>query len=326
MLFVRAAWCCAVCAGILCALALCVRWHSVCAGAVGRLKSGKVYTAYFCNSILEPDCSIIGITKEATVELNLFSAHGSFLWRYLHIFFGIIWIGHLYYFNFVQTPFFAETDNNTKSGAIQKLVPRALWWFRWGAMFTFVTGLLLLGVGAVNGYSSAAAEMGSGESSLGAHVWANLTTQWGVFILPGALLGTLMFLNVWLIIWPNQKIVIASTTAVASGGQADPRAAGSAARAGVASRTNALFSIPMLFFMVATGHLTLVYGSIGEESRVSLFWILFGLVTVALEANAIWGKLNWPLKTVKNVVLSGFALTVILYCLLEYLIIVPAAL
>jgi uncharacterized membrane protein len=135
-----------------------------------------------------------------------------------------------------------------------------------------------------------------------------------------------MFLNVWLIIWPNQKIVIASTTAVASGGQADPRAAGSAARAGVASRTNALFSIPMLFFMVATGHLTLVYGSIGEESRVSLFWILFGLVTVALEANAIWGKLNWPLKTVKNVVLSGFALTVILYCLLEYLIIVPAAL
>ena len=63
--------------------------------------------------------------------------------RWMHFFFGIVWIGHLYYFNFTQTPFFAETDAATKSGAIQKLVPRALWWFRWGAMGTMATGVII---------------------------------------------------------------------------------------------------------------------------------------------------------------------------------------
>ena len=71
-----------------------------------------------------------------------------FLMRWLHYVFGIIWIGHLYYFNFTQAPFFGETDAATKSNAIQKLVPRALWWFRWGAMFTFITGLIMLSIWA----------------------------------------------------------------------------------------------------------------------------------------------------------------------------------
>jgi uncharacterized membrane protein len=249
------------------------------------------------------------------MNLSLFSEHGSFLWRYLHVFFGIIWIGHLYYFNFVQTPFFAETDANTKSGAIQKLVPRALWWFRWGAMFTFITGLLLLGIGAVRGYSSSS---GMGVT-LGETVMANLFTQWGTLILPGALLGTLMFLNVWLIIWPNQKIVIASTVAAATGGKADPRAADAGARAGVASRTNALFSIPMLFFMLGTGHMLPNDKTIGEGSQVGLLWILLLIPTLLIEANAIWGKLHPPLKTVRNVVISGFSVTVVFYALIEIL-------
>ena len=63
-----------------------------------------------------------------------------FLLRWIHFLAGITWIGILYYFNFVQTPFFAETDAPVRSGAVQKLVPRALWWFRWGAMFTFFSG------------------------------------------------------------------------------------------------------------------------------------------------------------------------------------------
>src|ERR1700747_585734 len=102
-----------------------------------------------------------------------------FVFRWLHIFFGIIWIGLLYYFNFVQVPFFGETDATTKSGAIQKLVPRALWWFRWGAMLTFLAGILMylirLGqAGAPDFYSS----------------------QYGIVITLGGLIGTIMFLNV----------------------------------------------------------------------------------------------------------------------------------
>ena len=71
-----------------------------------------------------------------------FQGNFYFFMRWMHYFFGIIWIGHLYYFNFTQAPFFAETDPATKSNAIQKLLPRALWWFRWGAMMTFITGFI----------------------------------------------------------------------------------------------------------------------------------------------------------------------------------------
>ena len=67
-----------------------------------------------------------------------------FLLRWIHFLAGITWIGLLYYFNFVQTPFFAETEPPVRSGAVQKLVPRALWWFRWGAMVTFLSGLLII--------------------------------------------------------------------------------------------------------------------------------------------------------------------------------------
>ena len=76
----------------------------------------------------------------------LFSLEGlMFGMRWLHFFFGVMWIGHLYYFNFVQGSFFNETDAATKSNAIQKLVPRALWWFRWGAFWTLTTGLIIIG-------------------------------------------------------------------------------------------------------------------------------------------------------------------------------------
>src|SRR6476659_9180185 len=84
-------------------------------------------------------------TRRHRMNWALFSLDGIFfLLRWLHIFFGIVWIGHLYYFNFVQGAFFAETDAATKSNAIQKLVPRALWWFRWGAMGTMLTGVIYL--------------------------------------------------------------------------------------------------------------------------------------------------------------------------------------
>ena len=142
------------------------------------------------------------------------------LLRWGHFLGGITWIGLLYYFNFVQTEYFKEADASAKSDAIQKLVPRALWWFRWGAMFTLITGL---GIFAIRG----------GGMSIDIYV--------------GALLGILMFLNVWLIIWPNQKIVIASATQVAKGGDALPEAAGALATAGLASRTMLYFQFQCCF-------------------------------------------------------------------------------
>ena len=101
-----------------------------------------------------------------------------FLMRWLHYVFGIIWIGHLYYFNFTQAPFFGETDAATKSNAIQKLVPRALWWFRWGAMFTFITGLIMLSIWG---------------SRVGGEA---LKTSFGLFISVGSILGRTNFKNV----------------------------------------------------------------------------------------------------------------------------------
>src|SRR5690606_35121745 len=106
-----------------------------------------------------------------------------FLIRWGHLLFGITWIGMLYYFNFVQGAYFKEAGPEALSDAKAKLAPRALWWFRWGAMFTFITGVLLL--------------LGMAPR--------NLVNE---YIIIGITLGTLMFLNVWLVIWPNQKVAL----------------------------------------------------------------------------------------------------------------------
>ena len=126
--------------------------------------------------------------------MELFTGYGlDYLFRWLHMLAGVTWIGLLYYFNFVQTEYFKEAEPDHKAGAIQKLVPRALWWFRWGAMVTFLSGVALLSY---------------------RH---NVLTY---AIVVGSLLATIMFLNVWLVIWPNQKIVVASAVQVADGGEA----------------------------------------------------------------------------------------------------------
>lgn len=217
-----------------------------------------------------------------------------FLLRWMHIFFGVIWIGHLYYFNFVQGAFFAETDAATKSNATQKLVPRALWWFRWGAFYTMATGLLYL---ALEGHRA------------GAEIYA---TSWGVTILTGATMGLIMGGNVWFIIWPAQKIVIQSATQAATGGQAIPEAAARGARALVASRTNTLLSIPMLFFMAAARHLPL---PVTETSNVTLYAVLTAMTLIAIEGNAIKGKTG-PMTTIKGVITSGFVLTLLFFVFL----------
>ena len=145
---------------------------------------------------------------------------GTVLIRFAHILFGVLWIGLLYYFNFVQTEYFKESEASAKSDVVQKLVPNALWYFRWAAAFTFLTGLYLL---------------------------YYLNTSVSVSILLGALMGTLMAANVWFIIWPNQKKIIA--------GELEGDALNKAKRmAFLASRTNAWLSIPMLIGMIAANH------------------------------------------------------------------------
>lgn len=209
-----------------------------------------------------------------------------YLAKWAHFLFGITWIGLLYYFNFVQTEYFKEAEGDARVDAFSKLVPRALWWFRWGAMFTFLTGLIMLGI------------RGAGATA---------------DIIVGSVLGILMFLNVWLIIWPNQKIVIASNQAIAGGGEADPAAAGAAPKAALASRTNTLFSIPMLYFMGSSAHLS--NGSIGGNSTALIICMV---IIAALEANAIFGK-QGPMTTVRGVIVSGLALTLILWGIVAFI-------
>ncbi|RPH98728.1 MAG: antitermination protein NusG [Lysobacterales bacterium] len=216
-------------------------------------------------------------------ELALLQGNAlAFLFRWIHLLGGVAWIGLLWYFNFVQGEYFKQAEAASKSDAIRKLVPRALWWFRWGAMVTLLSGLAMLGAKHLTGYG----------------------------IIVGSTLGTLMFLNVWLIIWPNQKIVIASAEKVAGGGEADPAAAGALAKAGLASRTNTLFSIPMLFFMASSVHLSQLATPVQQAGPLSLL-VVFGIILL-LEINAIKGKTG-PMTSVKGVIHMGLLLTLVLY-------------
>lgn len=206
----------------------------------------------------------------------------AFLLRWIHLLAGVAWIGLLWYFNFVQGEYFKEAEASSKNEAFRKLVPRAVWWFRWGAMFTFLSGVAILGVKQLMGYG----------------------------IIVGAVLGTLMFLNVWLIIWPNQKIAIASAEKVAAGGEADPAVPGALAKAGLASRHNTLFSIPMLFFMASSVHLAQLSFPVTTASWLSLL-VVFGIIAL-LEINAIKGKTG-PITSVSGVIHMGLLLTLVLY-------------
>lgn len=231
---------------------------------------------------------------------NLSGVH--FILRWLHVYFGILWIGLLYYFNFVQGSFMAEADPVAKAQVIQKLLPRAMWWFRYAALWTFILGFLMLMIRSHQDMSAAGAEVFQNS------YWTNILT--------GALLGTLMFLNVWGIIWRGQKIVIENAKTVASGGAANPAAGPAAARALLASRTNTLFSVPMLFFMLAAPHLGY---NVGENSNVMLYWILALVIIGGIEINAIKGKLG-PMTTIKGVITGGFVLTAVFAVLIIALI------
>ncbi|HEV8673660.1 MAG TPA: urate hydroxylase PuuD [Methylomirabilota bacterium] len=224
-----------------------------------------------------------------------------FLLRWFHFLAGITWIGILYYFNLVQTPFFAETEPAVRSGAIQKLVPRALWWFRWGAMVTFITGWLII-----------FHRLGQ----LGWAGWWNSTYGWAITL--GGILGSIMWANVWFVIWPHQQVVIANAVQTARGGQPIPDAAARARRAALASRTNVVFSIPMLFYMGAASHLpTLVRpNSVGKPWVAILAAVIIGLAEINALVGA-QGATKKPLDTIQGTLTAGFVLALVFYLMFE---------
>jgi len=192
------------------------------------------------------------------------------IFRVAHVVVGITWIGLLYYFNVVQVPAFAELDPGQRNAAIDKIASRALWWFRWAALATFVMGVLILGT----------QDPGSGaDSGFSSDYWGTLA---GTSILTGMLLGTTMFLNVWLIIWPAQKIVIANARNVLAGGEADPNAAAAGRKALLASRTNTFFSLPLIWFMVSTGFVGGL--GFGTQDGILVYWIVVLILWAVLEA------------------------------------------
>jgi len=224
-----------------------------------------------------------------------------FLLRWFHFLAGITWIGMLYYFNFVQVPFFAGAEAPVRTGMITGgLVARALWWFRWGAMITFITGWLY---------------MLHKIGQFGLQGFFNTSYGWAIFI--GGIIGSLMWFNVWFIIWPAQQVVMASATRVKEGGQAIPEAAARGARGGVASRTNTLLSIPMLFFMGAASHWAF-FTPVGRPAKVTMM-IVFLIILAIVEGNAVVGPATPDkasagkklLSTVNGTFWAGFVLTAI---------------
>ncbi len=221
----------------------------------------------------------------------------NFGFRWLHILVGIVWIGLLYYFNFVQVPAFAEygDEGRARNFAIDKVARRALWWFRWAAISTFVTGIIIVGI--AEGYFTGGLKI-AGNSG----------------ILAGMLLGTIMMLNVWGVIWRNQKVVLANAANLIAGGSADPGAAAAGRRALMASRQNVVFSVSMLWFMVFRSHSPYNTSEL-SGGKLALFWIVFLVIVAVMELNAL-GLLPWKTEakkglnlmyeSVRNVLVAGF--------------------
>ena len=170
---------------------------------------------------------IAGAVSGSPVQITL--AWQSFFFRWLHVASGVMWIGLLWYFNFVQIPSMPKIPDDQKPAISKVIAPEALFWFRYAALATVVTGLI---VAALQGYLHAALRLQVGYAAIGIGMW----------------LALIMAFNVWFIIWPNQKKALGIVAV-------EPAAKAAAARlAMLTSRTNTLLSIPMLYMMSAQSH------------------------------------------------------------------------
>ena len=150
----------------------------------------------------------------------------AFAFRWLHVMVGVMWIGLLWYFNFVQIPSMPKIPDEHKPAISKVIAPEALFWFRYSALLTVITGLI---VAWLNGYGHDALMLGDGYQAIGLGMW----------------LAIIMAINVWFIIWPNQKRALGIV-------DAEPEVKAKSAKAAMlTSRTNTLLSVPMLYLMVA---------------------------------------------------------------------------
>lgn len=156
------------------------------------------------------------------------SAYWNGFFRFLHVLLGIMWIGLLYYFNFVQIPTMPKIPAELKPGVSKYIAPSALFWFRYAALFTVLTGLI---VSWINGYLMQAMLLQAPYRMIGLGMW----------------LALIMAFNVWFVIWPNQKKALGIVEA-----DADTKAK-AASTAMIFSRTNTVLSFPMLYCMVTQG-------------------------------------------------------------------------
>jgi len=197
--------------------------------------------------------------------------------------------------------------------AIDKVARRALWWFRWAAISTFVTGILITII--TKDYFSN--EFGKQAG--------------GIAITTGMLLGTIMMLNVWGVIWRNQKVVLANAANVVAGGEPDPAAAAAGRKAFMASRQNTVFSVSMLFFMVFKSHSPAIIVTKVAGGKMGAYWVIALIIIVVMELNAL-GLMPWkatPNKGlnmmydgpgVRNLLISAFGLWVVFLILSEVLL------
>ena len=195
------------------------------------------------------------------MAINDFFSNSHLLVRWIHVIAGIVWIGHLYFFNFVNLQFQTAIDDATKKVVNGPLILRALWWFRWGAMVTFISGLILFTM--VYMYTPG---IGFGPTSLFSS-YDGLTGR-AIWIMLGMLFGLIMWVNVWFVIWPTQKKIF--------GGKYTPEQLPAARKqAALFSRINTYLSGPMLFGMLAAPH----YSSFNLLTFI-LFVVIAKLVVV----------------------------------------------
>lgn len=247
--------------------------------------------------------------------------------RWAHVIAGILWIGHLYFFNFVNAHFAKALDGPTKKNVVPELMPRALYWFRWGAAWTWITGILLSGLIY---YHSKIVFDDPTDATNNPWLWLaivlvilvvgflvyniitravknvvvasaiNLAIFAGVYFLlefagrfggrslyihVGLIFGTIMAANVWMVIWPAQKKIIAATK------EGTPPDAALVAQAGLRSRHNTFLSVPLLFTMISN-HYPTMYGNtqpfLGLPTRD---WCIFGVIALGfVVVRWIYGK------------------------------------
>jgi len=238
-----------------------------------------------------------------------------FGFRWLHVLVGIAWIGLLYYFNFVQVPGLAAYGDEGKARniTIHQIARRALWWFRWAAIATLVTGLLI-----------------TGQTNYWLDFMNGSDVGHDVAISVGMVIATLMAANVWMVIWKNQKVVLANAVNVLEGKDADPGAATAGRRALLVSRQNMIFSVSMLWFMVGSAHFYDVFSK-GLVDDSTAAWIYFGVsmaIVAVFQLNALglFGgiKAGNPLLVIyenhRNAIITSFVLWAVLWILSEVML------